>query len=391
MSEHAAPAPVGVRLHALDNLRAILMWLGIVLHVAAVYTTHPMPNVWLDEQRTAFADALVSFIHVFRMPAFFILAGFFSALLAESRGPGGLLRNRLARLALPFVIFWPILWVLTSLAALLFLNRLALNQWGFDLAVAANVPDRGVSTMHMWFLWLLLWLCVGTAALMRLPRHWFAPAGAVLAWVARRPWGFALLALPLLAATAGYPRGFIVNSGSFLPPWNEWVHYGVYFAFGLMLHGQQAVLFAQFQRRWVLFAVMGLAFFLLSVLVTQRHGPLLLGAYSFHCAAWLWSFASIGLALRFLSSRHKLLGYLADSAYWVYLVHFPFTILSGALLYQLPLPALLKIAINIAATTLVCLGSYQLFVRHTWISQLLNGKRHPRPRRDLPGAAGGLA
>ncbi len=76
MSEYAAPAPVGVRLHALDNLRAILMWLGIVLHVAAVYTTHPMPNVWLDEQRTAFADALVSFIHVFRMPAFFILAGF---------------------------------------------------------------------------------------------------------------------------------------------------------------------------------------------------------------------------------------------------------------------------------------------------------------------------
>lgn len=391
MSEHAVPVTAGVRLHALDNLRAILMWLGIVLHVSAVYATHPMPNVWLDEQRTVLADGLITVIHVFRMPAFFILAGFFAALLAQSRGPGGLLRHRLARLALPFLIFWPILWTLTSLAVLLFLNRLALNQWGFDLAVAANVPDKGVTTLHMWFLWLLLWLCVVTAGLMRLPRHWFAPAGAVLAWVARRPWGFAVLALPLLAATAGYPRGFIVNSGSFLPPWNEWAHYGVYFAFGLMLHGQQAVLFEQFQRRWPLFTVMGLAFFLLSGLVTQRHGPLLLGAYSFHCAAWLWSFASIGLALRFLSSRHKLLGYLADSAYWVYLVHFPFTILAGALLYQLPLPALLKIAINIAATTLVCLGSYQLFVRHTWISQLLNGKRHPRPRRDLPGAAGGLA
>lgn len=389
MSEHAEPT--GVRLHALDNLRAILMWLGIVLHVAAVYATHPMPNVWLDEQRTAIADALISFIHVFRMPAFFILAGFFAALLAKSRGPGGLLRHRLARLALPFAIFWPILWLLTSLAVLLFLNRLALNQWGFDLAVAANVPDKGITTMHMWFLWLLLWFCVLTSLLMRLPRHWFAPAGAVLAWVARRPWGFGLLALPLLAATVGYPRGFIVNSSSFLPPWNEWMHYGVYFAFGLMLHGHQAVLFEQFQRRWALFAAMGLAFFLVSGMVTQRHGPLLLGAYSFHCAAWLWSFASIGLALRFLQSRHKVLGYLSDSAYWVYLVHFPLTILFGALLYQLPLPALVKMAINITATTLVCLGSYRLFVRHTWIGALLNGKRHPRPRRDLPGAAGDLA
>lgn len=389
MSEHAAPA--GVRLHALDNLRAILMWLGIVLHVAAVYATHPMPNVWLDEQRTAIADALISFIHVFRMPAFFILAGFFAALLAKSRGPGGLLRHRLARLALPFAIFWPILWLLTSLSVLLFLNRLALNQWGFDLAVAANVPNKGITTLHMWFLWLLLWFCVITSVLMRLPRQWFAPAGAVLAWVARRPWGFGLLALPLLAATVGYPRGFIVNSGSFLPPWNEWMHYGVYFAFGLMLHDHQAVLFEQFQRRWALFAAMGLAFFLLSGMVTQRHGPLLLGAYSFHCAAWLWSFASIGLALRFLQSRHKVLGYLSDSAYWVYLVHFPLTILFGALLYQLPLPALVKMAINITATTLVCLGSYRLFVRHTWVGALLNGKRHPRPRRDLPGAAGGVA
>lgn len=45
--------------------------------------------------------------------------------------------------------------------------------------------------------------------------------------------------------------------------------------------------------------------------------------------------------------------------------------------------------INITATTLVCLGSYQLFVRHSWISVLLNGKRHARPRRDL-SAAGGL-
>ena len=66
------------------------------------------------------------------------------------------------------------------------------------------------------------------------------------------------------------------------------------------------------------------------------------------------------------------------AAAYHYLLHLPLTILFGALLFGLPLPALVKAALNIAATTLVCLVSYHLFVRSTWIGQLLNGKRHPR-------------
>lgn len=379
MNSNSPLLAAGARVHALDNLRAILMWLGIVLHVTAIYGIEPSPIPWRDEQRSLVADVLMTSIHAFRMPAFFILAGFFAMLLAQSRGAGGLLRHRLARLALPFALFWPVLWVASGLAALAFLNRIVLGQWGLDQAALANLPvPKGPSTMHMWFLWMLLWFCVVTSVLLRLPRAWFAPAASGLAWLARQPWGFAVLALPLLVAGASYPRGILMASGSFLPPWNEWLHNGLFFVFGLMLHGRQTELFAQFQRRWALCAGVGLLFYVGAAAVTRRHGPELLGVYCYHCAGWLWSFASIGLALRFLQSRHAVLGYLSDSAYWVYLLHFPLTILFGALLYQLPLPALLKIAINIAATTLVCVGSYQLFVRHTWVSKLLNGKRHPR-------------
>ena len=49
------------------------------------------------------ADLLAAFIHTFRMPVFFILAGFFVALLLQSRGPAGLAAHRLRRLGLPFV------------------------------------------------------------------------------------------------------------------------------------------------------------------------------------------------------------------------------------------------------------------------------------------------
>ncbi len=356
------------------------MWLGIVLHVSVIYTIEPTPIFWRDTQRTVWADVLMSGIHAFRMPAFFILAGFFAALLAATRGPEGLLRNRLARLALPFALFWPLVFSATVIAVLMFMNRLAFGEWSLNrAAIAPDLPQpKGLNTLHLWFLWMLLWFCVGVFLLMGLPRRWFAPFADALAWLGRQPWGVAILALPLLIAGSGYPRGFIIPSNAFLPPWNEWVHHGMFFIFGLMLYGRQVEFFDLFQRRWARFAIAGLIFYLACVMALRSDAPGLFAAYSFHCAGWLWSFACLGAALRFLHTRHALLGYLSESAYWVYLVHLPFTVFFGALLLQLPLSAVMKIVANIACTTAVCVGSYQLLVRHTWIGRLLNGKRQTR-------------
>ena len=93
------------RLHAFDNLRAIMMWLGIVLHVALNHTTGQSPLPWRDSQTTPLADFVLMFIHAFRMPVFFILAGFFVAFLVARRGALGMLRHRMRRLLLPFAIF----------------------------------------------------------------------------------------------------------------------------------------------------------------------------------------------------------------------------------------------------------------------------------------------
>jgi len=384
MNGHSQPASPGIRLYALDNLRGILMWLGIVLHVAAIHSFEPSPVIWRDTQRTVLADVLLTAIHAFRMPAFFILAGFFAMLLAEARGPQGLLRHRLARLALPFALFWPLIWLATGLAVVPFVHQMVRGTWGMDPAVILNLPfPKGPNTIHMWFLWMLFWFCVATSLLLRLPRAWFTPAASALAWLARQPWGFAVLALPLLVAGLGYPRGILMPSGSFLPPWNEWLHNGLFFVFGLMLYGRQDGLFVQLQRRWAVYAMAGTALYVGTGMSMRIAGLELAGAYLYHCVSWLWSFAAIGIALKLMQARHAVLGYLADSAYWVYLVHLPLTVLFGALLYQLPMPALAKIGINIAATTLTCVGSYQLFVRYTWISRLLNGKRHVPPAQGV--------
>jgi peptidoglycan/LPS O-acetylase OafA/YrhL len=381
------------RLYALDNLRALAMWLGIVLHVSAIHWVNPSPLPWRDEQRTIVADLLGAFIHSFRMPVFFILAGYFAAMLLQQRGAGGMLKNRVKRLGLPFALFWLPIFSACVVLALLFVHRMARGTWGLDAALlqrqAPNVP-QGPSTMHMWFLWMLLWLCVLTAALHRFggaPLRRFGSAlAAALGFIGAGWWGFMVLALPLAVTGAFYPNGIVTPNGSFLPPLAEWVHNGLFFAFGLSVYGCREHLLPLFTRRAWAYAAAGLPLFFGTLVLMEMlrqpdrpiaHLPFWI-ALAYNCATWLWSFAMVGLALRYMPRRNAVLGYLADSSYWVYLVHMPATIGFGALLFGVPIPALAKMGINIAATTLVCLATYHLFVRFTPVSTLLNGKRHPR-------------
>lgn len=372
------------RLHALDNLRACMMWLGIVLHVAVIHIVRDSPLPWRDEQRARWADLLLAFIHSFRMPVFFILAGFFVALLLQKRGAAGLARHRLMRLGLPFAMFWPPVWLACGILGMAFIHRMVRGTWGVDpqlLRASASVP-QGPSTIHLWFLWMLLWFSLATAAVAALgefmPRRLLAAAGSVLQSLGSAWWGFAVLALPLVAAGWAYPEGLLRPGGAFVPPWQEWLHNGVFYVFGLALFHQQWEMFDLLQRRWQACLAAGLPFFIASGVLLEQHAHAGWIAYAYNACSWLWSLAAIGLALRWLRGSNAVLAYLADSSYWVYIVHLPLTIGFGALLYGLPLPAGAKVLANIAATTLVCLLSYQLLVRHTWVSVLLNGKRHPR-------------
>lgn len=379
------------RLHALDNLRALMMWLGIVLHVSVIHMVNDSPLPWHDDRSTRVADLLSAFIHTFRMPVFFILAGFFAAMLVQKRGVRGMVGNRLRRLGLPFAIFWPPVFAASAVLALLFVHRMVRGTWGLDASIVPPRPNMptGPTTMHLWFLWMLLWFCLLAAPVLWVGRRLPAASAAVTGVLARlggAPWGFAVLALPLAAVGALYPQGVVVPSGAFVPPLAEWLHNGLFFVLGWALWRHQQALFALYTRRWAAFALAGAPLFLATgVLVeAQRAGqwpgwnlPLCI-AWVYNGASWLWSFAFIGLFLRYLQRPQPVLGYLADSSYWVYLLHLPLTIGFGALLFGAPLPALLKMVLNVAATTAVCLASYHLFVRYTAVSSLLNGKRHTR-------------
>ena len=116
MSETFTPAPPTMqRRHDLDALRAIAMLLGIVLHSALSFA--PIPWIVQDSQQSQFFYYLFSFIHGFRMPLFFLISGFFTAMLWRKRGLLALFKQRSKRILLPLVLgMWtiiPLLWVVS--------------------------------------------------------------------------------------------------------------------------------------------------------------------------------------------------------------------------------------------------------------------------------------
>ncbi len=107
------------RRHDLDALRAIAMLLGIVLHAALSFTSIP----WAvhDAQQSETFSVLFGFIHGFRMPLFFMLSGFFTAMLWRKRGLASLVKHRFKRIFLPLVLgcltIVPAMWAVSSYAA----------------------------------------------------------------------------------------------------------------------------------------------------------------------------------------------------------------------------------------------------------------------------------
>src|SRR5439155_27321044 len=136
-------------------------------------------------------------------------------------------------------------------------------------------------------------------------------------------WGPGLLALPLVATDWTFPHGLMKPTGAFIPPLVEWIHNGLFYVAGLALYHQHLELFARYRRHWGRYAAAGFITFVISGALIDRQGTEVPFAFVYSLTSWLWSFAAIGLALRVLDQRSRVLAYLADSSYWVYLVHLP--------------------------------------------------------------------
>ena len=105
ISGKARPGDCGTgdpRRSDLDVLRVVAMLLGIVLHSFLSFMPGPWPVQ--DSRQNDLFFIPVAAIHMFRMPLFFLLSGFFAMFILRNQGLRGMLRHRTRRILLPLLL-----------------------------------------------------------------------------------------------------------------------------------------------------------------------------------------------------------------------------------------------------------------------------------------------
>jgi peptidoglycan/LPS O-acetylase OafA/YrhL len=83
----------------------------------------------------------------------------------------------------------------------------------------------------------------------------------------------------------------------------------------------------------------------------------------------------IGLFECKLISFTKIFRIFADSAYWIYLIHFSIVTFITFFMFKFNFSIELKLMLSILLTTLISYISYKYLVRSTYLGVLLNGKK----------------
>lgn len=371
-----------------------MMMLGLVIHTGLTYNVTKHGNSWGISQTvdtSVVTDFLVLLIHTFRMPTFFMIAGFFGALLFYERGVGAMIWNRISRILWPFIVFLLLLMPFKRIgfrfSEAMYAGKESPWVFAFEFinGPAAFLPD---STSHLWFLYyLMMFTAVGVGLAMV-----FAKAPGLTKWVngvfrkvfysvGLRVLVFCGMAYGLLWLLG---TSMVGASSSLVPKWPTFLWFGLFYAVGWVLYFSKDLLPKLMRFDWVLTAlavvlvsVQGLIILLSDGAISPSAATPLMLSFS-SVTVWLFVFGITGLFLRYASDYSPLMRYVSDASYWVYLIHLPLTALLPGVVANWPLPAIIKFLLVLLFTTVFCFTTYHYFVRNTFIGQFLNGRRYER-------------
>ncbi len=382
------------RFYYMDNLRAFALLAGIFFHVGLGFTWL-LHEVWpiTDTQTSIGLDYILWFVHTFRMPLFFLLAGFFAHYMVKRRGLKGFVKNRIFRIAIPFVIFWPLItaslfgifiYVAKNMAVdtpIIQMVRLAMEN-----PEAMNGKKPPISTTHLWFLYYLFQFCMLAALCSK-----FVPSGRWLEKLLANP-VMLFVGLPVLTAVSVLHK-YIPHPAaeSFMPELWAYLFYGPFFVVGWVLH-KNPVDYFKMQKYWPILVAVGLICFI--VFSSQLNQPLTLAeamrmkengidltasqyvlAMCTGLLAWSMSFLFLFLGKLYFNQSNPIMRYIADGSYWVYIVHVPIVFYLQAYFHTVNWPIAVELCLMLAMTLGSGYLSYALLVRRTPIGWLLNGRK----------------
>lgn len=346
-----------------------MFFLGIVLHAA-----------YLCVEGHGSFQSVHDVIHSFRMEAFYLIAGFFSAMSLERSAPAAYLRKRILRLGVPFLFGALVLDLVSNCA----------NHWtwsDFGTEFSRNYWVRGDWREHLWFLPTLL---AYTGVLVLVRAAW--PRVTSLLSQRRFSAGFLIVAACAVYFCAIHLENLFPlqeRLDTFLSTYKT-EHYAVFFALGYVLFHRRDTFERMIDHKWLNLANVAAYAALNQAMSQTAYGKYLV---QFWHPAFAVSICGLLFfaARRFFNQPNPVVRSLSDASYTVYLVHWPFMIVINRFVIHTGLPALPTLVFLVISTSIVS------YLFHVWVVKrsplfafLMNGQSpasQPRRQPVLSGAA----
>lgn len=378
------------RMYGLDALRGVAMTLGIFLHSSIAYKKGYHYGQWVFDKEFSsyFFDWIYLWINSFRMQTFFLLAGFFARLLINKRGLIEFAKNRLKRIGLPLVVCYLTILPLTLAPYLLYVEFNGTDSWKqlIDFYARFYTLRAHSGFMHLWFLQHLLVYCGLVIAILffvqrsKLPSR--ATSGFMSGWLSNTYVLLFLSFLVLGSLSLLYKTALPSIWTGFIIPLPQFLYYLFFFILGWIIEDRRA-LFSSLAHSYKWFVILGTALnFVVLILLNSglsdspQFNYFFIGLkFLFSLQTMLLVFGAIGLFINLFKDPKPFWQYIADSAYWVYLIHMPVVLFVQLTLLDSSIPGLLRFPLVVMAAILVSFGSYHFAVRNTWVGVLLNGRK----------------
>ncbi|MCU4675556.1 acyltransferase family protein [Catenovulum sp. 2E275] len=356
------------RIPYLEPMRATLMLLGIFLHSAQVY--NPAKSWLVSAPQSLDIPILLSeFIHIFRMPAFFILSGYLFYISINKYPFKVFIRKRLARVLIPLIV------VATTIN---YVQFIFINPYSWESATYKQYWVEGNWVSHLWFLINLSIYFIVFAAFFYYINKKHIKFNIVFPRLNLYIW-LCLLPISNLGLLFLNKLGFPIYSQFFGISSFMIIEYLPYFIFGLLM-AQKKYIYQTYIKINIKFGLIFLmllsaVYFTIVAYMPKMFVLDVIRLYLEYLATWLLSclcFTSFSLLFAKVNLQWQ---FLASSAYSVYLFHQLIIVILASFFIYLALPAWLGFFLLLTITGFIAVGLHWLLVSSNRVGQiLLNGK-----------------
>lgn len=347
------------RRYDIDWLRVIAIGFLLIYHIAIgfqpwslmigfIQNNEPLELLWI----------LMAMLNIWRIPLLFFVSGMGVYFAIRKRNWIQLIQERAQRILLPFVFG---IFVIVPIHIFVF-------QAYYDLAIS-YLPSPG----HLWFLGnIFFYVLILSPLFFYLKKYEKQSVGKKVRQLFGSPWGVLLITACFIAEV------LLIKPFPFELYAMTW--HGFYLGFLAFLFGFLCVYsgenFWQMILKWKFrFFWIGLILYLTRVFYFQLNSP----DYLKPIESIAWIFTAFGFAYTYLNRPSRLLSYLSQAAYPVYIIHMFILYAASWLIFPTDLPVVIKFIFVSGITIIGCLLLYEFVIRRVRLLRPFFGLRTELP------------